>query len=448
MANEKRSFLRMATTFAKKGFYYLLLGLAGYCLFVYVIVTFRGGSLDITNNDNNTLVEAIQDDGGASLQQPCFMDAGFAIEESKIIDCEGRDYVSCPKHGRCLRGELVDCLLNEHEIKKEECGVGEGTDNVQFDEEEEMACLSTFRKESLFVPSKNHLSCQLSDIALEQYLKVKQVLVDLTVKKVCGNGSGSNKTAVLSNQVKKDVTMLVQKNDSEISIKTPFMFAPPVLSNLVGLNEIEFSSLVGAMEGKDTDIILISPSLSEGESPWIGLSENYVNKNLPISASCYFRLLVWDMIKITFVFLSHILRSAIHFIYEMCISSPLMAILCAIIIYIYIWISKRRKLVFEMRNDVRNLRQIATDKLILDCNEGEGYAALHLRDEITHELFPDKCQERNHLMFKVWPKVVNEIRADNRVHKTNKSVGGKGLEWWEWISDASRNNRRAGLMET
>ncbi len=90
-----------------------------------------------------------------------------------------------------------------------------------------------------------------------------------------------------------------------------------------------------------------------------------------------------------------------------------------------------------------DIQNIAYDKLVMDCNEGEGYASLHLRDEIAHELYPEPCAARQRLHNLVWPRVVALIRADNRVTKSRKTVGGKSLEWFEWASDSSRKSRRS-----
>ena len=102
--------------------------------------------------------------------------------------------------------------------------------------------------------------------------------------------------------------------------------------------------------------------------------------------------------------------------------------------------NKRRR-TRELRKEAAEIQKIAYDKLKWD--EGEGYAALHLRDEIAHELFPEPCMARRRLMAEVWPRVVASIRADNRVTKSRKSIQGKSMEWFEWVAESSMNSRRS-----
>ena len=72
-----------------------------------------------------------------------------------------------------------------------------------------------------------------------------------------------------------------------------------------------------------------------------------------------------------------------------------------------LWIRSKRAKIASLRKEACDLQNLAYDKLIMDCNEGEGYAGLHLRDEIAHELYPEPCAARKRLMNVVWPRAVD-----------------------------------------
>uniref|UniRef100_A0A7R9VSV6 Man1/Src1-like C-terminal domain-containing protein n=1 Tax=Pseudictyota dubia TaxID=2749911 RepID=A0A7R9VSV6_9STRA len=162
----------------------------------------------------------------------------------------------------------------------------------------------------------------------------------------------------------------------------------------------------------------------------IGLTPAYVRKSLPVPFSCWIRLL-----------LSGLVFSLVGLILHVAGAHPVksgIAVVAALIVRKYRRRRARRALLKSLVNDMVE----AAYDMLADCDDSEGFAALHLRDELTHLMHPSDPGRRKYLSEKVWPGVVLEIRRDNRIRKSTREVGGKRLEWWEWISRAGKMNRR------
>ena len=76
------------------------------------------------------------------------------------------------------------------------------------------------------------------------------------------------------------------------------------------------------------------------------------------------------------------------------------------------------------------VKEEAYDRLA-HCDGSGGYAALHLRDDVGHAMYPSNQRERLFMFQHVWPRVIIEVRADNRVRKFRKAADGKQLEHWD-----------------
>jgi hypothetical protein len=175
----------------------------------------------------------------------------------------------------------------------------------------------------------------------------------------------------------------------------------------------------------------------------VGLSQEYVTTKLPIPLACYLRMLAWDVFRLLSAFLYGGIKMFLSLIWSITVSSPIPTFFFGTALYLIFWVYHKRSKIAGLRKESSKIQNIAYDKLIMDCNEGEGYAALHLRDEIAHELYPEPCSARARFNTIVWPRVVALVRSDNRVIKTRKTIGGKSLEWWEWVADSSRKSRRS-----
>merc|ERR1712029_72264 len=102
--------------------------------------------------------------------------------------------------------------------------------------------------------------------------------------------------------------------------------------------------------------------------------------------------------------------------------------------------SKRRH-----RAKVHRIFPVVLDKVydrLSECDGSEGYAALYLRDDVGRDIYLTDFRERQFLIDHVWPRILLEIRADNRVRKFRRVANdGKELEHWD-LDTQSKKGRR------
>ena len=89
------------------------------------------------------------------------------------------------------------------------------------------------------------------------------------------------------------------------------------------------------------------------------------------------------------------------------------------------------------------MRELAYDMLV---SVEDSYAVTHLRDTITHRMFPVLLKDRNIAAKTLWPKVVKEVNHDSRIRKIEKNVDGFKTLHWEWISVPARKERRSMMF--
>ena len=368
-----------------------------------------GGASSGGASDDNTGIESVPIDAG-----PCFFNRGFDgdMEMEMEVVC---DYpTDCPEHGRCQGGELVDCLLED----------GNGSPSSW--------------EGGFYIPStanKNDHHCVVSSTAMEAMLNLHTLLIDLTVEYVCRSYLSFASTCRLSS------------SGGDIMADGPILFSKASVASITGMDERDMQSILNLMEKenqKQNEDIVQKVEIEDGvEKGYIGMSEDYTKYELPIPTACYLRILLWDLIRTVSALSYGCVVILANLLWSFATANPIPAFVVGITTYIILWIRTKRAKVAGLRKESSDIQKIAYDKLIMDCNEGEGYACLHLRDEISHDLHPEPCAARQRFNNVVWPRVIALIRADNRVTKSRKSIGGKNLEWLEWVADSSRKSRRS-----
>lgn len=336
----------------------------------------------------------------------CFNNYGLGgeNEEMDVVDVTGCDNPSsCPQYGRCEGGKLIDCLLED----------------IPWEG-------------GFYVPSNQGDQCVVSSSAMESMLKLHSTLVDLTVEYVCRSNFGLGPTCELA---KEDIV----ENGS-------ILFKADAISDLTGIDKDDMETLLKMMENEDIVTSEVTKSDDEISEDLIGMSESYINNQLPIPAPCYFRIAMWDLIRVVSTFFYGFVMMVLGFMWSIAVANPIPTLVVGIITYAVSWVRTKRAKVAGLRREAVEIQNIAYDKLIVDCEEdGEGCAALHLRDEIAHEIYPEPCVARQRFNTVVWPKVLALVRADNRITKSRKSVGGKALEWWQWVANTSSRKSRLSL---
>lgn len=329
----------------------------------------------------------------------------------KPVTCENP--VSCPQNARCEGGMVVDCLDDSSLIWKNEDG----------------------SESSFYIWNEDTDACVLSPDALKGILSIHSTLVNLTLEQICSSRFGLGPSCSLSSQD-------MWKNSDE----TEIMFDMNVVAKLSKVSSMD--NLDKSMKLLMSDETLNVPSAvisrtGNNDKKYVGLSADFVQNHLPIPFSCWLRTLGWNLMSAFASFLYVVIGVLLNIGWAIFSSNPLPTFIVLVLIYILVWIRGRRLKNADLRKRVVEVQKMAYDKLMIDCNEGEGYATLHLRDEIAHELYPEPCYERKFLLNDIWPRVVNAVRVDNRVTKSRKIIGGKNLEWWEWVVEPARRSRRS-----
>ena len=360
-------------------------------------------------SDDNAGIESVPFDA-----EPCFFNRGFDGDMEMEMEVVCNYPTDCPEHGRCQGGKLVDCLLED----------GNGSPSSW--------------EGGFYIPStanKNDHHCVVSSTAMEAMLNLHTLLIDLTVEYVCRSYLSFASTCRLSS------------SDGDIMEDGPILFSKASVASITGMDERDMQSILNLMEKENQkqneDIVQKVEIEDRVEKGYIGMSEDYTKYELPIPTACYLRILLWDLIRTVSALSYGCVVILANLLWSVATANPIPAFVVGITTYIILWIRTKRAKVAGLRKESSDIQKIAYDKLIMDCNEGEGYACLHLRDEISHDLHPEPCAARQRFNNVVWPRVIALIRADNRVTKSRKSIGGKNLEWLEWVADSSRKSRRS-----
>ena len=159
----------------------------------------------------------------------------------------------------------------------------------------------------------------------------------------------------------------------------------------------------------------------------VGLTLEYVANGLHIPLSCYLRILVFELLQ---------------FFLESFLAYPAFFTGVSVVMYIAYSIKHRRRRAARFRTEVNRLEKMSLDHLA-DLPEGKGYGVLHLRDELGYKLHPDSKRRRKDLYEQVWPLVLVAVRQDNRVKKSIQPIGGKTMEYWEWVSPLRKEHKSA-----
>mmetsp|Transcript_3495 Transcript_3495/g.6613 ORF Transcript_3495/g.6613 Transcript_3495/m.6613 type:complete len:723 (+) Transcript_3495:63-2231(+) len=330
---------------------------------------------------------------------PCYNNIGFGGENEQM-DLPCKNPVDCPPFGRCEGGKLVDCRLED----------------------------ISWNGTPFYEPSETGDKCIPSSSASQAMMHLNKTLIDLSVEYVCRSYIG--------------LGPICRVPLEEISADGSITFHSQTVAEILNFTYGEMNVLLKQIEDNQ-DIVQHEKDYGDTVVRVVGLSQEYIDTKLTLPLPCYLRILAWDFSRIISTFVYGVLKVFFTLIWSITVSKPIATFSLGAVMYLIFWVYHKRSKVVGLRKESSKIQNIAYDKLIMDCNEGEGYAALHLRDEIAHELYPEQCSARTRFNSVVWPRVVVLIRSDNRVIKTRKTIGGKSLEWWEWVADSSRKSRRS-----
>lgn len=163
----------------------------------------------------------------------------------------------------------------------------------------------------------------------------------------------------------------------------------------------------------------------------IGFSDSYVDNKFVLPSSCWITLAILETINF---FAGSTLRAVVNVIswaFEFAYAYPIIALSLVLFIMTALYIQRRRKEQKELAENVVLVRDMAFQHLSANTS---AHVVLHLRDAIAMEMHPMSRRGRSYIILKVWPRVVADIRHDNRVLKTNRQLEGKPRDVWQWVA--------------
>ena len=171
-----------------------------------------------------------------------------------------------------------------------------------------------------------------------------------------------------------------------------------------------------------------------GES-MIGLTDDYLDNRLVVPLWCYFGLLLFSTFE--FVVSSFVVIGTwvTAFALNITMTYPLASVACFLTLWAIFAIRNRRRNSKQLRQDVVTARELTYGKLVE--NVSMEHFVIHLRDEVAMELYPASKSKRAYVINKVWPRVVVDVKHDNRVLKSTKMWQGTPRDAWQWTASTT-----------
>ena len=362
---------------------------------IYILVSLRGEApsdqIDSSAAADNNVSPA------------CFIDypSDFYFSDENVTGDDGCGgiYVQCPQWGRCHGGLLRDC---------NDAG-GEWQGLVRF------------------VPSEKGTSCVPSDGALEIMGVVQNALVNMTVSQSCRS----------SDMITDPTSVLLKEQE-------PYpLFSLDVVSWRVNrASEIDITmsaSLLLWLEPVFDAAIVTFGQVSDVDDPpnAMGLSSEVPEHKLPIPFSCQMKFMFIELFGWILKFLYRTVVLLAQKLWQYISTHPKSSPVALMMLVGVVSIRRKKKHRAKVREIFDVVKEEAYDRLA-HCDGSGGYAALHLRDDVGHAMYPSNVRERLFMYNYVWPRVIIEVRADNRVRKFRKAADGKQLEHWDLNTNSKR----------
>ena len=335
----------------------------------------------------------------------CFANypSGFHSSDENMAEDDGcgGTYIQCPQWGRCHGGTLIDC--------HDEDGDWQGLDR--------------------FVPNEGGRACIPSDSALMISEVVQNALINTTVAQSCRS----------SDMIADPASVLLQE---------PYpLFSLDVVSWKVNeASEVNITLSAGLLLWLQPvfDSGLVSfGHLSESDSVpnAIGLSSKVPEHKLPVPFSCKTKFIFAELFGLLARVFYRTVVLLLQIFWKYIVTYPKSSPVVLLFFGSVVIIRNKKKHRAKVREIFHVVKEEAYDRLA-HCDGSGGYAALHLRDDVGHALYPSNMRERLFMYNHVWPQVIDDVRGDNRVRKFRKSAGGKQLEHW----DLNTNSKRGWQM--
>ncbi|GKZ00793.1 hypothetical protein MPSEU_001031000 [Mayamaea pseudoterrestris] len=287
---------------------------------------------------------------------------------------------SCPNGGSCEGGELISC----------------GADHF---------------KASVFVPSADRMSCDLSLTAKATLQMIIHRLKELTVADMCF----------------QQPSMKIRNSESWTgSLMVDFFDLANGLDEHASIDAdtpawLEFALVNGLASGLNLEM--------KKESVWIGLSSELVHQ-LALPTECRVERAInstWDSIKALIWGL--LFKKAVSFLgaaFRQHLWICAAASLVACIVYA---VQGKCKAVSKHNDDVQRAKVLVYNHL----KASSGWVKVDvIRDEVKSSMFPGNYAAQVRFVSSVWKTAYNQVDRDERVGSRIMYVDGRVCDIWQW----------------
>jgi hypothetical protein len=205
-------------------------------------------------------------------------------------------------------------------------------------------------------------------------------------------------------------------------------------------------SLVQEQIDVSYDTLALSDSFAlvsgSGES-LIGLADDYMDNELVVPLWCYCGLWAFTVAETILGMVLFVATLVTEVLWNMTVAFPLISVSLVLILWAAYAIRKNRKERMQLRQEVATVRDLTYDKLYEDRKVD--HFAIHLRDEVAHDLYPTSRTKRSYIINTVWPRVVADVKQDNRVLKSTKMLLGTPRDVWQWTASSTPAKNKNGV---
>jgi hypothetical protein len=116
-----------------------------------------------------------------------------------------------------------------------------------------------------------------------------------------------------------------------------------------------------------------------------------------------------------------------------------------LVVVLFVLVQRKRAARASFTLEVANVRDMAYGKLVEE--PGRAHVLVHIRDEIARDLHPNSRKGQEHIIVKVWPKVVKTLKRDTRVKKSTKMIDGHIRDLWQWNAAPPSAGKKAKFAD-
>jgi hypothetical protein len=168
----------------------------------------------------------------------------------------------------------------------------------------------------------------------------------------------------------------------------------------------------------------------------IGLSNAYVDTQLRLPFSCWMTLSLLEMGQHAWTTTLSIVAKTFYFLLKISMAYPIPSAIALLVLWLLMQLRRALRYRKRLIQDVVKVRDLCYQKLMVDPSLE--HMVLHLRDGIAMDMYPSSRVGRAYIITKVWPKVVVDVRQDNRVAKYSGMVGDKPRDIWKWVATGQK----------